>query len=187
MLEPEILDRLRASPRLATSITPGTSVAYLAFNFRDRRLADRRRVTRDRRGDRSRPAGPRARSARPARPATGLLTPEHWAYADVPRSPPVAASGAAGSSTAPASSTPTAPGRLPRFRIVYKTSNQPGRRRLAEALQAELAGVGIALDVRTYEWGTLFADIRSGNFELASMTWVGVADPTSIASPITRR
>jgi hypothetical protein len=31
--------------------------------------------------------------------------------------------------------------------------------------------------VRTYEWGTLFADVRSGNFEMAAMTWVGVADP----------
>ena len=38
-------------------------------------------------------------------------------------------------------------------------------------------GGTIALDVRTYEWGTLFADVRSGNFEMAAMTWVGVADP----------
>src|SRR5207253_3036315 len=37
--------------------------------------------------------------------------------------------------------------------------------------------VGIAVDVRVYEWGTLYADVRSGNFELASLAWVGVTDP----------
>src|SRR5207237_9157087 len=65
----------------------------------------------------------------------------------------------------------------PRFRLVYKTSAQPVRRRLAEAVQAELGAVGIAVDVRVYEWGTLYADVRSGNFELASLVWVGVTRP----------
>src|SRR5207247_1325022 len=69
------------------------------------------------------------------------------------------------------------PGPLPRFRLIYKTSNQPGRRRLAEAIQAALAQVGIALEVRTYEWGTLFADVRSGNFQLCALAWVGIGDP----------
>ena len=66
---------------------------------------------------------------------------------------------------------------MPRFRLVYKTSTQPGARRLAETIQAELATVGIALDVRTYEWGTLYADVRSGNFQVCALAWVGVGDP----------
>jgi peptide/nickel transport system substrate-binding protein len=174
-LEPEILDRLRTSPRLATSITPGTSVAYLAFNFRDRRLADRR-VRRAIAAAIDPDLLVRALLGPTARPATGLLTPEHWAYADVPRFRPSRRRARRLLDRA-GFVDPDGPGPAARFRIVYKTSNQPGRRRLAEALQAELAAVGIALDVRTYEWGTLFADIRSGNFELASLTWVGVADP----------
>jgi peptide/nickel transport system substrate-binding protein len=44
-------------------------------------------------------------------------------------------------------------------------------------MQAQLAAVGIALDVRTYEWGTLYAQIRAGNFELCSLAWVGIGDP----------
>jgi peptide/nickel transport system substrate-binding protein len=36
-LEPELLARLRRSPRLRATSTPGSSVAYLAFNFRDAR------------------------------------------------------------------------------------------------------------------------------------------------------
>ena len=72
---------------------------------------------------------------------------------------------------------PDGDGPAPRFRIVYKASSIPVRRRLAEAIQAQLAAVGIAVDVRTYEWGTLYADMRAGRFELAAMSWVGVADP----------
>jgi len=174
-LEPEILDRLRASPRLATSITPGTSVAYLAFNFRDRRLADRR-VRRAIAAAIDSSLLVSALLGPTARPATGLLTPEHWAYAPAPQPRPSRRRARRLLDRA-GFVDPDGPGPAARFRIVYKTSNQPGRRRLAEALQAELGAVGIALDVRTYEWGTLFADIRSGNFELASLTWVGIADP----------
>lgn len=175
LVEPEILDRLRSERGVVVSTTPGTSVAYLAFNCHDPRLRDRRvrraiAVAVD-------PALLAASLlGATGRPATGLLTPEHWAYAPVPR---------ARRSLRRARRLldragfvdPDGDGPAPRMRLVYKTSSQPGRRRLAEALQAELARVGIALDVRTYEWGTLFADVRSGNFELAALTWVGVADP----------
>jgi peptide/nickel transport system substrate-binding protein len=72
---------------------------------------------------------------------------------------------------------PDGAGPLPRFRLIYKTSTQVGRRRLAEAIQAELGAVGIAVDIRPYEWGTLYADVRSGNFELCALAWVGIGDP----------
>jgi peptide/nickel transport system substrate-binding protein len=60
---------------------------------------------------------------------------------------------------------------------VYKTSSQVGRRRLGEAIQAALGAVGIAVDVRTAEWGTLFADVRAGRFQVCALAWVGVGDP----------
>ena len=44
-------------------------------------------------------------------------------------------------------------------------------------LQEQLRRVGIALDIRSYEWGTFFSDIRKGNFQLYTLTWVGVTDP----------
>ena len=113
-----------------------------------------------------------------ARVATGLLAPEHWAYAPLPvRGPDLARArrllDRAGWPD------PDGDGPAPRFRLVYKTSSIPVRRRLAEAIQAQLAAVGIAVDVRTYEWGTLYADVRAGDFELAAMSWVGVAIPIS--------
>ena len=173
--EPEVLDWLRQRRELAVRQSPGTSVQYLAFNFRDRRLADRR----VRRAialaiDRDQLVASVLGGA--ARPATGLLAPDHWAYgrAHIPRHDPRRAArllDRAGYRD------PDGVGPAPRFRLVYKTSSQPGRRRLAEAIQAQLAAVGIALDVRTYEWGTLYAQIRAGNFELCSLAWVGIADP----------
>jgi peptide/nickel transport system substrate-binding protein len=174
-LEPELLDRLRRSPGLRTTTTPGTSVAYLAFNLRDPRLRDRR--VRRAIAAAIRP-GLLIRSllGDTARPASGLLTPEHWAYAPAPRAHPSLRRARRLLDRA-GHVDPDGAGPAPRFRIVYKSSNQPARRRLAEALQADLARVGIALDVRTYEWGTLFADVHSGNFEMVAMTWVGVADP----------
>lgn len=173
--EPEVLTWLRARRDLAVRQGPGTSVHYLAFNFRDRRLADRR----VRRAialaiDRDRLVASVLGGA--ARPASGLLAPDHWAFAaaDLPGHDERRARlllDRAGYHD------PDGPGPLPRFRLVYKTSSQPARRRLAEAIQAQLGGIGIALDVRTYEWGTLYAQIRAGNFEVCSLAWVGIGDP----------
>src|SRR5262245_47708976 len=173
--EPEVLAWLRARRELAVRQGPGTSVQYLAFNFRDRRLADRRvrraialAIDRDELVASVLGGG--------ARPASGLLAPDHWAYAAArtPRHDPARARRLLDRAGYP---DPDGPGPAPRFRLVYKTSSQPARRRLAEAIQAQLAAVGIALDVRTYEWGTLYAQIRAGNFELCSLAWVGIGDP----------
>ena len=173
--EPEMCDWLAKAPGLAVTRTPGTSFDYLALNLRDPRLAQRRvreaialALDRD--------ALVQYVLGGAARPATGLLAPEHWAYAPAPvhRHDPRRARRLLDRAGFP---DPDGPGPLPRFRLVYKTSSQIGRRRLAEAIQAALADVGIALDVRTYEWGTLFADVRAGNFQLCSLAWVGVGDP----------
>ena len=173
--EPEMVAWLAALPHLAVRRSEGTSFDYLAFNLRDPRLAHRRvreaiALALDRDGLVEFVLGGAAR------PATGLLAPEHWAYARVParRHDPRRARrllDRAGFRD------PDGAGPLPRFRLVYKTSNQVGRRRLGEAIQANLAEVGIAVEVRTYEWGTLFADVRAGNFELCALAWVGVGDP----------
>src|SRR5207302_10509158 len=35
----------------------------------------------------------------------------------------------------------------------------------------------VELEVRTYEWGTFYGDVKKGNFHLYSLAWVGVMDP----------
>jgi peptide/nickel transport system substrate-binding protein len=173
--EPEVLDWLRRDDGLTIRREPGTSAAYLAYNFRDRRLADRRvRRAIAHAVDRAQLVGSVLGGG--ARPATGLLAPGHWSYAParVPRHDPARARRLLDRAGYP---DPDGPGPAPRFRLLYKTSSQLARRRLAEAIQAQLAEVGIALDIRTYEWGTLYAQIRAGRFELCSLAWVGIGDP----------
>jgi peptide/nickel transport system substrate-binding protein len=173
--EPELVGRLARDPGLVVRRIPGTSFAYLAFNLRDPRLADRR-VREAIALALDREALVRFVLGGGARPASGLLSPEHWAYAPVPapRHDPARARRLLDRAGYP---DPDGPGPEPRFRLLYKTSTQPGRRRLAEAIQAALARVGVALEVRTYEWATLYADVRSGNFQLSALAWVGVGDP----------
>jgi peptide/nickel transport system substrate-binding protein len=173
--EPEIVDWLARTPNLVVRRRPGTSFHYLALNLRDPRLASRR-VRRAIACAIDRERLRRTVLGGAARLASGLLAPEHWAYTatTVPRYDPARARRLLDQAGYP---DPDGAGPRPRFRLVYKTTGQPGRRRFAEAIQAELAAVGIALDVRTYEWGTLYADVRTGNFEMAALAWVGVGDP----------
>ena len=51
------------------------------------------------------------------------------------------------------------------------------RRRIAEAIKEQLQQVGIELEIRSYEWGTFFSDVKKGNFHLYSLAWVGMMDP----------
>jgi peptide/nickel transport system substrate-binding protein len=37
--------------------------------------------------------------------------------------------------------------------------------------------VGIELEIRGYEWGTFYSDVKKGNFHLFSLAWVGITDP----------
>lgn len=173
--EPELLAWAARLPGVVVRAAPGSSVAYLGLNLRDPRLASRR-VRRAIAHALDRPALARTVLGGYARPASGLLPPEHWAFAPaaVSRPDPERARRLLDRAGWP---DPDGPGPRSRFRVVYKTTGMPARRRLAEAIQAELARVGIRLDVRTHNWGTLFADVRSGNFEMVAMTWVGVTEP----------
>jgi peptide/nickel transport system substrate-binding protein len=60
-----------------------------------------------------------------------------------------------------------------------KVSNIEFNRLQSTVIQQDLQQVGIALDVRTYEFATLYADVVSGNFQLFTLQWTGgaLADP----------
>ncbi len=70
---------------------------------------------------------------------------------------------------------PDGDGPRPRFSLSLKTSTVEFYRLQGAVIQQDLRQVGIEIDVRSYEFATLYADILKGNFQMYSMQWVGVA------------
>ena len=147
---------------------PGTVLSYLALNTRDPILKDRR----------VRQAIAYAVDRGPmihyllrdfARPAYSLLPPESWAYdADVPHydhNPDLARQ------LLEQAGYPVING--VRFHLTMKTGTEESTRLLAAVLQQELHEVGIALDIRTFEFATFFADVTRGEYQVHSLRWVG--------------
>jgi peptide/nickel transport system substrate-binding protein len=106
-----------------------------------------------------------------ARQAEALLPPEHWAgasslpaYAYDPQRAISLMNDAGYTAAAP-------------LRLIYKTSSDPFRIRLATVIQSQLKAVGIEVELRSYDWGTFFGDIKGGNFQLYSLSWVGIRTP----------
>ncbi len=63
------------------------------------------------------------------------------------------------------------------IKLVYKTSSDPFRIRLATVIQDQLAQVGIEVEIRSYDWGTFYGDIKAGRFQMFSLSWVGINTP----------
>lgn len=63
------------------------------------------------------------------------------------------------------------------LKLVYKTSTDAQRLRLATIMQAQMRVAGIDLEIRSLDWATFFAEIKQGNFQLYGLTWVGVKTP----------
>jgi peptide/nickel transport system substrate-binding protein len=61
--------------------------------------------------------------------------------------------------------------------ITYKTSTNAFRVRLATVIQSQLKEVGINVHLQSYDWGTFYGDIKSGNFQMFSLSWVGIKTP----------
>ncbi|MFW5967770.1 MAG: ABC transporter substrate-binding protein, partial [Persicimonas sp.] len=66
----------------------------------------------------------------------------------------------------------------PRFEIEFKVSASSFRRSLAQLIGHQLERVGIEVTVRSYEWGTFYDDIQGRNFEMATMQWPSVLEPS---------
>jgi peptide/nickel transport system substrate-binding protein len=74
---------------------------------------------------------------------------------------------------------PDGDGPRPRLSLSYKTTSLEFPRLQAAVIQQNLRDVGIDVDVRSYEFATMYADILKGNFQMYALQWVGgaLADP----------
>ena len=167
-LTPDMVFTLQREPRLSVLRGPGTVLGYMAFNLRDPILKDVRvrqaiAYALDR--------GPLIRYLMRdlVRPAASILPPESWAYNDdVPQYT---------HDPAKARQLLDFAGYLPRngvrFHLVMKTSTEENSRAMAAVFQQQLAEVGIALDIRSFEFATFFSDVSHGEFQVYSLRWVG--------------
>lgn len=159
---------MRKEPNLIVKQAPGTIYNYLAFNLRDPILKDVRvrqaiayairrdviihHLWRDL-----------------ADPAAGILPQQHWAFNGEVRKyehDPEKARKLLDEAGYLAKNGV-------RFRITMKVSTEETTRLLAAVLQQQLRDVGIALDIRGYEFATFYSDVVKGAFQLYSLRWIG--------------
>jgi peptide/nickel transport system substrate-binding protein len=63
------------------------------------------------------------------------------------------------------------------LQLEYKTSSDPFRIRIATIIQQQLSRVGITVSLRSFDWATFYGDIKSGRFQMYSLSWVGIKNP----------
>lgn len=111
--------------------------------------------------------------------SSGLLAPTHWAHEPNVQKYAYDPERAMALLDEAGLTDPDGPeGPLPRFEIELKVSSNKFRRALAQLMANQLARVGIQVRVRAYEWGTYFHDIKSGNFEMTTLQWPSVLEPS---------
>lgn len=175
-IAPDIVRTLQHEDRMQVVTAPGLDYAYVGLNMRDPLLADVRV---------RRALGLAVDSAAIiehlrrglAVPATGIIPPMSWAHAsDLQPTPhdPALAGRLLDEAGYP---DPDGAGPLPRLRLTLKTSTAEFVRLQAAVIQQDLARIGVAVDVRTHEFATLYADVLKGRFQMFTLQWVGVTDP----------
>lgn len=61
--------------------------------------------------------------------------------------------------------------------LSLKTSSNPSAVDHGKVLAYQLGKTGVNVQLQSFEWGTFYNDIKTGNFQLATMKWVGAFDP----------
>lgn len=167
-LTPDTVVTLAKDPNLVVEKGPGTRLAYLGFNIRDPILKDVR----------VRQAIAYALDRGPmieylwrdqAEPAHSVLPAQSWAYnGNVPaydHDPEKA------KQLLDQAGYPEVNG--VRFHIAMKTSTDANTRLMVAVMQQQLREVGIALDIRSFEFATFFSDVQHGAFQMYGLRWIG--------------
>lgn len=172
----DLVAAMASRPRVHVATSPSAILTYLMMNNDDKVLGDRR-VRRAIALALDRPAIISGKLGGLARPATGLLPPMHWAYAgDVPRWDHDLAAARQLLDEAGLRD-PDGDGPASRLHLVYKTSSDTFRIAIARVIAAQLAEVGIDVEVRSFEFATFFADVKKGAYQLASMQTTDITEP----------
>ncbi len=175
-ITPDILSRLRSKPDLKVVTGLGTNYSYLGFNLEDP-IAGNIEVRRAIAYAIDRKSIITYILKGLATPAAGLITKASEYFESELAKYSYDPERAKNILDNAGFTDPDGDGPKVRFTLKYSTSQNELRKRIAEVFQWQLAKVGIGLDIRSYEWGAFYSDIKKGNFQVYSLTWVGIADP----------
>ena len=175
-VSPLLVPVLERREDLQVMTGPSIGLTYLGFNLRDPVLG-RQEVREAIAHAIDRRAIIRHKYAGRAREATGLLAPGHWAYEPDVVSYPYDPARAMALLDKAGFRDPDGEGPLPRLSLTYKTTTNRFRLAVARVLAHYLRQVGIDVEVKAYEWGTFFHDIKSGNFQLYTLQWPVLVEP----------
>jgi len=167
-LPPELVKYLQSKPEIATATSQGANFSYLGLNMQDPVLKEIK-VRQAIAHAIDRQAVIERVMVKNTRIAGAILPPEHYAgnpglksydYNPILARQLLTEAGV----------------KLP-LKLVYKTSTDAQRVRLATILQAQMKPAGIDLEIRSLDWGTFFEDVKQGQFQLFGLTWVGIRAP----------
>src|SRR5580658_7790057 len=168
-LTADMVSALAKRPNLQVESGPGTNLNYISFNTQDSLLRDIR-VRQAIAYAMNRPLIISSLWRGRAQLAESLLPPEHWAWTgDVQQYPydPAKAKALLDAGGWKRGNDGV------RFHLTMKTSTDETSRLLAMILQQQLRDIGIALEVRSFEFATFYADISKGAFQMYTLRWLG--------------
>jgi len=171
VLTPDMVYAMRDAPGLETATGPGSNVWYLNFNVADPTLRDKR----------VRQAVALAIDRTPivaalwrehARVADTLLPPGDWARANGTELAQYTYDPARAAALLQAAGFPPGKDGV-RLTLTLKTSTDEATRLLAAVLQQQMRAAGIALKIRSAEFGTFYSDVTKGAFQMYVLKWIG--------------
>ncbi|MBK8169321.1 MAG: ABC transporter substrate-binding protein [Sandaracinaceae bacterium] len=116
-----------------------------------------------------------------AQSARGFVPPGHWAYEEALPSYTRNLARARALLDSAGLRDPDGEGPLMRVQLVLRTSSDRFRQSIARAIAAQLAEVGIDVDVRPSELATLIADLNAGRFEMSTLQIPEVFEPHALS------
>jgi len=165
-------------PNLRRESAAGSVIVYANFNVTDPVLRDKR-VRQAIACAIDKPSLIAALWRGNARPGDTLLPPGHWARAADADLPQYAYDvGRAVRLLDAAGLKPDSRGI--RLRFTLKTSTDETTRLVAQAMQQQMRAAGIALEIRSAEFGTFYSDITKGAFQMYMLRWIGANEDPDI-------
>jgi peptide/nickel transport system substrate-binding protein len=167
----DMVHTLKAEPNLKVESGAGSPVVYVTFNVTDPLLKDKR-VRQAVACAMDRQAIVDAIWRGQARLANTLLPTGHWSAAENEELAQYPHDVARAQRLLEEAGFPADQDGV-RMRLTMKTSTDETTRLMAAVLQQQLRVAGIRLEIRSAEFGTFYADVTKGAFQIYALRWIG--------------